>query len=271
MAHTCAWTAFTKDGKRYYVNFATKETAWSLPSSSTPAPAPAPSSSSSSSLPAGWEARYDSSSGKSFYINHNTRTTQWEKPTDPAAAAPAPAYAPAPAPAPASAPYTPTQSYAPTTNSSYKPTSSYSPRNNASSAPASTFTLIPAADFTTVMIPDNTFPTCQSCNEPFNATLRRRHHCRLCGNLFCADCSNAKTLLPLPGKEFASPVRVCKSCKSCADAGEYFSPRRYFAVISQQKPDIAPLCAALSAITVDLTQLLKSGGSLEELNVPTDR
>lgn len=40
-----------------------------------------------------------------------------------------------------------------------------------------------------VWVPDNKAHRCMACQERFNI-LRRRHHCRLCGCVFCANCSS---------------------------------------------------------------------------------
>ena len=37
--------------------------------------------------------------------------------------------------------------------------------------------------------------TCASCDTEFNP-LNRRHHCRLCGKIFCNECSNQRALIP---------------------------------------------------------------------------
>ncbi|KAI9488175.1 armadillo-type protein [Zychaea mexicana] len=51
---------------------------------------------------------------------------------------------------------------------------------------------------------------CTSCNAAFGP-LRRRHHCRHCGNIFCHECSSKS--VPLPQLGYGSkPVRVCKGC-----------------------------------------------------------
>ncbi|KAI1292074.1 RUN and FYVE domain-containing protein 2 [Halotydeus destructor] len=48
---------------------------------------------------------------------------------------------------------------------------------------------------------------CCQCLKPFSVA-RRKHHCRNCGNIYCASCSDNK--LPLPSS--AKPVRVCDGC-----------------------------------------------------------
>lgn len=110
-----------------------------------------------------------------------------------------------PAPAPASVPVAP-QFVKPAASSGFahaspsRGVSSYSASNNASTA--SKVSYEKPEDFSVVMIPDEAFDNCQCCAAPFNISLRRRHHCRLCGNLFCADCSPSKVMLPLDGPEF---------------------------------------------------------------------
>jgi hypothetical protein len=37
-------------------------------------------------------------------------------------------------------------------------------------------------------VPDETVSECRACKESFNL-VRRKHHCRHCGNVFCARCS----------------------------------------------------------------------------------
>lgn len=51
---------------------------------------------------------------------------------------------------------------------------------------------------------------CSSCNNTFSP-LKRRHHCRNCGNIFCQECSSRKVALPQLGYG-TKPERVCNSC-----------------------------------------------------------
>lgn len=54
---------------------------------------------------------------------------------------------------------------------------------------------------------DNAVANCNKCNVQFGM-LKRRHHCRACGFVFCYDCCNKKVALK-PG---AQPVKVCTDC-----------------------------------------------------------
>ncbi|XP_018562579.1 RUN and FYVE domain-containing protein 2 isoform X1 [Anoplophora glabripennis] len=56
-------------------------------------------------------------------------------------------------------------------------------------------------------VKDNSASNCKACKKEFNLT-RRKHHCRNCGEIFCAACS--ENTMPLPS--FPKPVRVCDDC-----------------------------------------------------------
>lgn len=56
---------------------------------------------------------------------------------------------------------------------------------------------------------DKQIKSCALCQQSFSVT-RRKHHCRLCGNVFCQTCSDNKMELASSAK----PVRVCDTCHS---------------------------------------------------------
>uniref|UniRef100_A0A8C6ADR9 FYVE, RhoGEF and PH domain-containing protein 2 n=1 Tax=Marmota marmota marmota TaxID=9994 RepID=A0A8C6ADR9_MARMA len=56
---------------------------------------------------------------------------------------------------------------------------------------------------------DKMVTMCMRCQEPFNALTRRRHHCRACGYVVCARCSDYKAELKYDGNR---PSRVCLDC-----------------------------------------------------------
>ena len=58
-------------------------------------------------------------------------------------------------------------------------------------------------------IPDESAPHCMSCQSVFTV-VRRRHHCRNCGKVFCGKCSSNAVTLPRYGH--VKPVRVCNRC-----------------------------------------------------------
>uniref|UniRef100_A0A8V1A5H1 FYVE, RhoGEF and PH domain containing 3 n=1 Tax=Gallus gallus TaxID=9031 RepID=A0A8V1A5H1_CHICK len=49
--------------------------------------------------------------------------------------------------------------------------------------------------------------TCKSCSESFNSITKRRHHCKQCGAVICAKCSEFKPLA-----DNSRHNRVCKEC-----------------------------------------------------------
>ena len=59
-----------------------------------------------------------------------------------------------------------------------------------------------AAQRTSHWMPDRLCKTCFYCEQPFTR-LRRRHHCRLCGQVFCAQCSTHKV---------EGGLRACRAC-----------------------------------------------------------
>ncbi|KAH3708541.1 hypothetical protein DPMN_067994 [Dreissena polymorpha] len=58
-------------------------------------------------------------------------------------------------------------------------------------------------------VPDDEVERCTACKTPFTF-VRRRHHCRNCGKIFCGKCSS--TTVPLPQYGHQKPVRVCHRC-----------------------------------------------------------
>lgn len=54
---------------------------------------------------------------------------------------------------------------------------------------------------------DHEVQNCMACGKGFSVTVRK-HHCRHCGNIFCAECSARNALTPSSKK----PVRVCDNC-----------------------------------------------------------
>ncbi|XP_071518229.1 lateral signaling target protein 2 homolog isoform X1 [Panulirus ornatus] len=58
-------------------------------------------------------------------------------------------------------------------------------------------------------VPDHQAPRCMACGAAFTM-VRRRHHCRNCGKVFCAQCS--QHAVPLPHFGIWKAVRVCNVC-----------------------------------------------------------
>ncbi|XP_038149767.1 zinc finger FYVE domain-containing protein 16 [Cyprinodon tularosa] len=56
-------------------------------------------------------------------------------------------------------------------------------------------------------VPDAEAPSCMKCHQTFTF-IKRRHHCRACGKVYCAGCCNRKCKLKYLDKE----ARVCVLC-----------------------------------------------------------
>lgn len=60
-------------------------------------------------------------------------------------------------------------------------------------------------------VPDEDVSHCPQCERQFT-TYRRRHHCRICGMIFCSKCSQHRVDYTFRGVENARRSRVCDSC-----------------------------------------------------------
>jgi len=54
---------------------------------------------------------------------------------------------------------------------------------------------------------DSIVTACSHCSKEFSLTIRK-HHCRMCGEIFCNECSSKNATIPSSKK----PVRVCDAC-----------------------------------------------------------
>ena len=135
---------------------------------------------------------------------------------------------------------------------------------------------MPNLEFKVVKVPDRLRPCCPSptCatkrtnangNNTNTGTIfslsKRRHHCRLCGDIFCDACSTHRTLLPLGGPEFEKPVRVCDECHVDVDKGNYFSMRRYLTPLLLFDGNSSSSAAVFSSTSTSTTN---DDGSLVE-------
>lgn len=60
-------------------------------------------------------------------------------------------------------------------------------------------------------VPDADRTECALCRKAFSGLFKSgKHHCRACGDIFCATCSDYKR--PLPHLGHTEPVRTCVSC-----------------------------------------------------------
>ncbi|KAI9206590.1 uncharacterized protein BJ171DRAFT_579571 [Polychytrium aggregatum] len=61
--------------------------------------------------------------------------------------------------------------------------------------------------------PDNAASECQRCAQKFTI-LKRRHHCRKCGDIFCNDCCSMAMRLDQDGNHNDAGV-MCRVCVFC--------------------------------------------------------
>jgi GTPase SAR1 family protein len=108
-----------------------------------------------------------------------------------------------------------------------------------------------AAAMRAVWKKDEAVHACERCSRPFTF-YRRRHHCRRCGGIYCADCANEKQA-GISG--WSSAERVCKICRSMAPATMLAAQPRVRHVIILGSPGVGK-----SAIS----QLFAAGASSSE-------
>ncbi|XP_068752478.1 1-phosphatidylinositol 3-phosphate 5-kinase-like isoform X2 [Montipora capricornis] len=77
------------------------------------------------------------------------------------------------------------------------------------------------SNFKQYWMPDENCKECYECGEKFN-TFRRRHHCRLCGQIFCYTCC----YLEIPGllMGYTGQLRVCTYCFKIVQGYTQLSP-----------------------------------------------
>eukprot|EP00475_Leptophrys_vorax_P006671 TRINITY_DN14149_c0_g1_i1.p1 TRINITY_DN14149_c0_g1~~TRINITY_DN14149_c0_g1_i1.p1 ORF type:complete len:870 (+),score=229.31 TRINITY_DN14149_c0_g1_i1:2930-5539(+) len=90
--------------------------------------------------------------------------------------------------------------------------------------------------------PDEQARQCKICNQVFNV-LRRKHHCRKCGDIVCGPCS--RNNLVLNKKAFkGKSVRVCDRCFTSFQTTGEFPP-------SREKPNRSPLQSSMASMDGD--------------------
>ena len=95
---------------------------------------------------------------------------------------------------------------------------------------------------------DDLQPFCTTCRAEFNP-INRKHHCRMCGKIFCNSCSNQRALIP-PSSIVLVP-----------DSGKKAKPTRYDDASIRFSPDPDP---DRMLTYVDEDQQLLYGKGLEE-------
>ncbi|KDO29815.1 hypothetical protein SPRG_22140 [Saprolegnia parasitica CBS 223.65] len=184
-------------GRVFYVNHATRETSWTPPSTLP--------------LPAGWEEMRDDQ-GRVYFVDHATRTTTWIDPRESQInqmASELDRYATERESSVISA--TTVSVAEPEPAVLVAPVVVVQKGLSASWAPIPD---VKATYFAPYIVPDAARMDCTQCRLKFGV-LRRRHHCRLCGGLFCGDCTDKVAIPSLDGRQSA-----CKRCQRNMAAGD---------------------------------------------------
>ncbi|KAL5017949.1 hypothetical protein ScPMuIL_003671 [Solemya velum] len=74
---------------------------------------------------------------------------------------------------------------------------------------SSTLQVFKDSDSKQYWMPDSSCRECYDCGDKFT-TFRRRHHCRICGQIFCSKCCNQE--LPAKIIGYKGGIRVCMYC-----------------------------------------------------------
>ena len=217
--------------KTFYANRRTRLTQWQRPPGWTKPPNTTGQRryAEVEALPDGWEEMTDPVSRRKFYVNHFERTTTWERPTRGGTQASE-------------------EKSMLRLNQKGSHTTWDDPHSGGSKWRDVEYSFLspggkdsksrvgpPRLDFKVVSVPDSLRQNCPGCNVQFTYTVRR-HHCRLCGDVFCDTCSQTRTVLPLDGAEFDKPVRICDWCAKDVKNGNYFSLRRYLTPLTLYDP-----------------------------------
>jgi hypothetical protein len=276
-------------GRVFYANHITRKTQWDAPSdwieeTSSPLLPPKEADDSNEPIPGNWEVMHDPTTGKPFYVDHERKITQWTRPKAEMKPEKKISYAPASSATTSAAMARILQSNSASnyeqSQRSYSQEASYYQHSHSGTTDVDFSDSMPVLDFSVKKVADKYRLNCSKCNVLFTLSCRR-HHCRLCGDIFCDACSSHRVLLPLSGIEFEKPVRICDYCNEDVQQGNFFSMRRYLTPLELYDPDDPDdddengaanprnVNAALASLTSDLDQMVHNAeGFDEKLKIP---
>jgi len=105
---------------------------------------------------------------------------------------------------------------------------------------------------------DENAKICWDCKSNFDL-IKRRHHCRFCGRVFCEACSSKKS--PLTIFSYDGSVRVCSTCFLLLDRYQkQISGEESFSRSSSNSPSISPPVSPHSNSFGNTTAPLKKSG-----------
>ncbi|RHY70420.1 hypothetical protein DYB30_013682 [Aphanomyces astaci] len=89
-------------------------------------------------------------------------------------------------------------------------------------------------------VPDNPRRDCYVCRKTFHV-LRRKHHCRVCGEIVCGNCSSVKSLTE-------SPVATITHVKTCLWCPQRTRHARKHSATSASSASVPPSPAELEQL-----------------------
>ena len=276
-----------KSGRVFFANHITRKTQWDAPEgweeeTSPPMLPPEDEVDDSEPLAANWEEMHDPTTGKPFYVDHERKITQWTRPKAEKKPERTISYAPASTTTSAAMARILQATSASDYHQprSYSQEASYYHQSHSGSTEVDFSDSMAALDFSVKKVADKYRLECPHCDALFTLS-KRRHHCRLCGDIFCDTCSSHRVSLPLQGPEFEKPVRICDFCNKDVEQGNFFSMRRYLTPLQLYNVDNAEedeengvatpsnVNAALAALTQDLDQMVHNAeGFQERVSIP---
>jgi len=245
-------------GRAFYANHVTRQTQWEPPEGWQDAEAAKPVvPQDETPLPSNWEVMHDPTTGKPFYVDHQRKITTWTRPTEEAVESKPASQSLRPA-APSRKVTPPSRRPVPQFSTDFAYTEHH-PDSDLSDA-------LPKLEFAVLHVDNSLRSACAHCQAVFSVT-KRRHHCRLCGDVYCDACSSHRHVLPLESTGDKA-VRTCNACHDSIEADNYFAWRRYLTPLELGTPEatsgvasLENVNAALYALYQDVTEALQSGES----------
>jgi hypothetical protein len=113
-------------------------------------------------------------------------------------------------------------------------------------------------------VPDDQRPACVLCEKPFTA-INRRHHCRMCGDIFCGDCSGGVVAAVLCGALGVTAPPARRRPHSAATPWL----RRARASVQEVLREGAQACAGRPRQRAEATRALAQAGEERRTSVDT--
>nr|CAD2124596.1 unnamed protein product [Meloidogyne enterolobii] len=103
-------------------------------------------------------------------------------------------------------------------------------------------------------VPDSECEQCTACSSLFTL-VRRRHHCRNCGRIFCGNCSTNQIAIPELG--YDKKVRVCDLCfDSRIDQSSSPQPQQHLLELSPQNSIPSSLSSPIETNNLQQQQIV---------------